>query len=118
MKNQILEGISTQRNQRREGWKWGEDIIYPVSVFSYRVIVGCNTMIQMQRKFMHPYVMLIPCHRFLGQDKQAGISSPLDKLFQKVNKTSPKSTLHSLTQSFPEPPSAKLFHIKRCSTDT
>ena len=49
-------------------------------------------MIYMHRKFMHPYVLLIACHRFLSQSKQAGIPSLLDKLFQKVNKTSPKST--------------------------
>ena len=49
-------------------------------------------MIHMHRKFMHSYVLFIAGHRFLSQDKQDGVPSPLDKLLQKVIKTSPKST--------------------------
>ena len=60
-------------------------------------------MIYMHRKFMHPYVLLIACHRFLSQSKQAGIPSLLDKLFQKVNKTSPKSTSLLLLIPFQNP---------------
>lgn len=60
-------------------------------------------MIYMHRKFMHPYVLLIACYRFLSQSKQAGIPSLLDKLFQKVNKSSPKSTSFLLLIPFQNP---------------
>lgn len=112
MQNWIAVGIATERNERREGLQWGKYIIYPISFFSCHVIAGCSTMIQMQRKSMPPHVLLVACHRSPGQDKQAGIPSLLDKLSQKVNKTSSKSTAQSPTQSFPKSPSASLFHTE------
>lgn len=65
-----------------------------------------------QRKFTKPYVKLPTHHRLLCQGKQAGVPSPLDKLFQNVNETSPQSILHSSASHFQDPHQLSFFHVE------
>lgn len=56
---------------------------------------------QVQRKCTRPYAKLAAHYRLPSKASRLAFqNSPLDKLFQSVNKTSPQSTLHSSASHF------------------